>query len=144
MTSRTRIALTFAALLAAVALGTQFSQSSAEEKKQDKKPLVYELRTYTTAEGRLPALHKRFRDHTMKIFEKHGMKNIIYWEPTDKENTLVYVIAHESKKAADASWAAFRKDPDWQKVAKASRADGPIVTKVTKQFLTATDYSPMK
>ena len=143
MNSRTRIALGLVALIAAVALGTQLSTLTADDKK-DAEPLVYELRTYTTAEGRLPALHKRFSEHTMQIFEKHGMKNVIYWVPEEKENTLVYVIAHKSRKAADASWDAFRKDPDWIKAFKASREDGKIVTKVERQFLTATDYSPLK
>ena len=143
MKSPVHVTLSLLVLLSAVVLGSQLSPSSAGDKKETK-PLVYELRTYTTAEGRLPALHKRFSDHTMKIFEKHGMQNIIYWVPEGKENTLVYVIAHESRKAADASWAAFRKDPEWQKAYKASIEDGKIVTKVEKQFLTATEYSPMK
>jgi len=108
------------------------------------KPMIYELRTYTTAAGRLPALHKRFRDHTMRIFEKHGIKNVVYLTPTDKEETLVYLIAHESKAAADASWAAFREDPEWQKVAEESQRDGRIVTKVESQYLEPTDYSPLK
>ena len=124
MKSNIRVALSLVVLLSAVVLGTQLSSSSAEE--------------------RLPALHKRFSEHTMQIFEKHGMKNIIYWVPEDKENTLVYVIAHKSKEAADASWATFRKDPEWQKAYKASTEDGKIVTKVVKQFLTSTEYSPMK
>lgn len=111
---------------------------------QEAAPLLYELRTYTTAEGRLPALHKRFRDHTMKLFEKHGIQNVIYWTPVDKENTLVYVIAHKNAEAAKASWDGFRNDPDWQKVYRESRADGPIVVKVEKQYLTPTDYSPRK
>lgn len=142
MKSRTLSFLCLFACVVTVGLSLMESRSDADEKKAA--ALVYELRTYTTAEGRLPALHKRFRDHTMKIFEKHGMKNVIYWTPADKKNTLVYVISHKSMKAADDSWGAFRKDPEWQKVFKASRADGPIVTKVEKQFLSATDYSPMK
>src|SRR5438270_8065467 len=84
---------------------------------------VYELRTYTTLPGRLPALHKRFAEHTMKLFEKQGMKNEMYWVPTDdarKDNTLIYVISHESQEAADKSWKAFRDDPDWIKARDAS------------------------
>ena len=71
---------------------------------------VYELRTYTTLPGRLPALNKRFAEHTMKLFEKHGMRNEIYWTPLDderKDNTLIYVVSHESRDAADKSWQAF-------------------------------------
>lgn len=128
--------------VAAFAMGVVSQDSAVSEEKKD--AVVYELRTYTTHEGRLPALHKRFRDHTMKIFEKHGMKNVIYWTPTDKENTLVYVISHKSMEAAKASWDGFRNDPEWKAAYKASTADGKIVQKVQKQFLTATEYSPMR
>lgn len=108
----------------------------------DDADVVYELRTYTTAEGKLPALHARFRDHTMKLFEKHGMKNVIYFTPADKPNTLVYLLQHKSRAAAAASWDGFRKDPDWQKAFKASRRNGPLVIKVQSQFLKTTEYSP--
>lgn len=121
--------------------------ASAKVNAKKKSPwpdMVYELRTYTTAEGRLPNLHKRFRDHTMKLFAKHGMKNVVYMTPLEKENTLVYLIAHKSRKDADKSWKAFLNDPDWKKVYAESKADGPIVTKVESQFLKATDYSPLK
>jgi hypothetical protein len=103
---------------------------------------VYELRTYTTAEGRLPALDARFRDHTMKLFERHGMRNVMYWTPIDKPNTLIYVIAHKDRDAAKASWKGFIDDPDWKKAYAASHADGPIVTNVESVFMKKTDYSP--
>jgi hypothetical protein len=106
--------------------------------------LVYELRTYTAEEGKMEALHARFRNHTMKLFEKHGIKNIAYWTPTDKENTLVYVVAHQSQESAKKSWAAFIADPDWQAVYKESHKDGPLVAKIDSVFLKPTDYSPMK
>jgi hypothetical protein len=108
---------------------------------------VYEMRTYYTLPGRLPALQARFRDHTTKIFEKHGMKNVGYWVPQDapkSENTLIYIISHESREAAKASWDAFRKDPDWQKAQKASEADGKIVEKLESVYMNSTDYSPIK
>jgi hypothetical protein len=106
---------------------------------------LYELRTYTTLPGRLPALNKRFAEHTMKLFEKHGMKNEMYWIPTDpakKDNTLIYVVSHASQEAADASWKAFGADPDWQKARAASEADGKIVEKVERVYMRLTDYSP--
>jgi len=106
---------------------------------------VYELRVYHCYEGKLPDLHRRFREHTMKIFEKHGMKNIGYWTPMDepqKSNTLVYIIAHPSREAAAANWKAFGADPEWQEVQKASEANGKIVEKVDSTFLTLTDFSP--
>jgi hypothetical protein len=108
---------------------------------------VFELRTYTCNEGKLPDLLARFRDHTMRLFEKHGMTNIAYWVPQDApahENTLVYVIAHPSRDAAKKNWDEFRNDPEWQKVQKDSEANGKIVSKVESVFMDATDFSPMK
>jgi hypothetical protein len=108
---------------------------------------VFELRTYTTHPGKLDALHTRFRNHTVKLFEKHGMTNVVYTTPMDapaSENTLIYLLAHKSREAGKASFEAFRKDPDWVKVRKESEAPGPIVIKVDSVFLTPTDYSPMK
>ena len=105
---------------------------------------VYELRTYTTNEGKLEALQSRFRDHTVKLFEKHGMKNVGYWVPTDKrsDNTLIYIIQHKSRDAANASWKAFMGDPDWQAAYKASVADGRLVKKVESVYMNGTDYNP--
>ena len=140
--NRKRTITASAITFAIVAFGVALQRPAVSDEKQS--PVVYELRTYTTHEGRLEALHKRFRDHTMKIFEKHGMKNIAYWVPTDKKDTLVYIITHKSLKAADASWNDFRNDSAWKAAYKASIEDGKIVKKVEKQFLIATDYSPMK
>jgi hypothetical protein len=108
---------------------------------------VFELRTYTTFEGKLPALHKRFTNHTLGLFEKHGMRNIGYWVPQDPDkstNTLIYIVSHKSREAAENSWQAFGKDPVWQKVNKESIADGEIVKKVESVFMTATEYSLIK
>jgi len=107
---------------------------------------IFELRTYTTHEGRLPALEARFRDHTMGLFEKHGMRNIGYWIPVDRPNTLIYIIAHPNRDAIATGWKAFGSDPKWQEVARNSTKDGPILIKggIESQFMTATDYSPMR
>ncbi len=123
---------------------TKEAAAKTDKKKETWPDLVYELRTYTTAEGRLPNLNKRFRDHTMKLFAKHGMKNIVYMTPLEKKNTLVYLIAHKSREEAKKNWKGFMADPVWKKVWAESKADGPIVTKVESQFLKATDYSPLK
>ncbi len=104
--------------------------------------MVYELRTYTAANGKLDALESRFRDHTMDLFERHGMKNIAYWIPVDVPNTLMYVLAHQDRDAAKKSWRSFVNDQDWQRVFKASRADGPLVVRIESVFMRATDYSP--
>jgi len=108
---------------------------------------VYELRTYTAPDGKLPELHARFRNHTLRIFQKHGMENVIYFAPQDaplSQNTLIYLIAHKSRAAAKESWAAFQKDPEWQKVSTESQVNGKIVAGVQSVFLDPTDYSPMK
>lgn len=108
---------------------------------------IFELRTYTANPGRLDALNSRFCDHTIRIFEKHGMTSIGYWTPQDaplSENTLIYVLAHDSRNAAEASWKAFGGDPEWQRVAEESQRDGRIVEKVDRVWMDATDYSQLK
>ncbi|HEY5810238.1 MAG TPA: NIPSNAP family protein [Povalibacter sp.] len=130
--------------LACVCLGVVADPMSHAASAQTK---VFEIRTYTTPEGELDELHKRFREHTMHLFEKHGMTNIAYWVPQDPalaSHTLIYVLAHKSRAAAEKSWANFSADPEWKKVKAASEANGPIVTKVESVFVEATDYSPMK
>lgn len=104
--------------------------------------MLYELRTYHTNDGKLEALHERFRNHTMDLFEKHGMKNIAYWAPVDQPNTLIYIVAHKDRDAAATSWQAFVADPEWQKVYQASIAEGALVNKIDSVFMTKTDYSP--
>ena len=125
--------------------------STGQESKASSR--VYELRTYTTLPGRLPALNKRFAEHTVKLFEKHGMRNEMYFIPTEKavgqqvtpvENTLIYIVSHDSRDAADKSWKAFGSDPDWKTAQKASEADGKIVEKVERVWMTLTDYSPKR
>ena len=111
---------------------------------------VYELRTYTTEQGRLPALHARFRDHTCKLFEKYGMKNVVYLTPIDAEgkavdNKLVYLLAHKNQAAAKASFDSFRQDPEWIAARAASEKDSKILSKPPEsEFFAPTDYSPLK
>ena len=105
---------------------------------------VFEMRTYVVPEASLAPLNARFRDHTMRLFQKHGITNIGYFTPMDevkKKTTLVYLIAHPSQEKAAENWAAFGKDPEWQAAAKASGVPRPQIESV---FLTATDYSPIK
>jgi NIPSNAP len=130
-------------LICAAGLISLAAPAAAQEGKVSER--VYELRTYTTLPGRLQALHKRFADHTMKLFEKHGMKNEGYWSPTDeklKDTVLIYIISHDSMAAAEKSWAAFQADPDWQKVRAASEADGKILAKAPdKVFMTKVPWA---
>ncbi|MDB5351927.1 MAG: hypothetical protein JWN86_3174 [Planctomycetota bacterium] len=142
MTNRIRLVLGLSGLMAAAAFASSAMASKAPKSR------VFEMRTYVALPGRLDALNKRFRDHTTALFEKHGMVNIGYWVPQDekdgKENTLVYLLAHSSRDAAKASWAAFQADPEWVKARDASEKDGKIVAKVTSVFLDPTDYSAIK
>jgi hypothetical protein len=104
----------------------------------------FELRTYYAAPGKLDALQARFRNHTTKIFEKHGMENIGYWLPlTNTENKLVYLLAYPSRAAREKAWKEFSADPEWQEVAKTSEKDGRLVSRADSLFLTATDFSPL-
>jgi hypothetical protein len=108
---------------------------------------VYELRTYTCFPGKLDALKARFRDHTIRIFQRHGMESVGYWVPQDPEKsqtTLVYLLVHPSREAAEKNWIAFRADPEWQKVSKESEAAGRIVEKIDRVFLDPTDFSKLK
>ncbi|UBM57869.1 NIPSNAP family protein [Marinilongibacter aquaticus] len=112
-----------------------FALSFSTWAKADTK--VYELRIYHCFDGRRPALIKRFKDHTRRIFEKHGMENIGYWLPTsdDMKNDLIYMLAYPSMEAREAAWKAFGADPEWQKVAADSQIDGKIVRAVDNTFL---------
>jgi hypothetical protein len=104
----------------------------------------FEMRTYYAAEGKLGALEARFRDHTVKLFTKHGMENLGYFVPLDnKENQLIYFLAYPSKEARDKSWKAFMADPAWQSAQKASEVNGKLVARADSVFLEATDYSPL-
>ena len=108
---------------------------------------VFEMRTYHAHPGKMAALHARFRDHTCKLFEKHGITLIGFWSPLDKkesEGVMVYLLAYPSKEAADQAWKAFRADPDWLKAKAASEKDGPLVQKVESKYLTPTDYSKLR
>jgi len=106
---------------------------------------VYELRVYHTVPGKLPELLTRFREHTTKLFEKHGIKNIAYWTPVDepeKSSTLVYIVQHPSREAAAANWKAFMDDPEWKDVKAKSEASGDLVQKIDSTYLALTDFSP--
>lgn len=110
----------------------------------DKETRVFEMRTYYAAPGKLDALLARFREHTLKIFENHGMVNIGYWVPVDNtDNKLVYVLAYPSREAAGKSWREFGADPEWKAVQKETEANGRLVTKVESVYMTPTDYSPL-
>lgn len=107
---------------------------------------VFELRIYTTHPGKMPNLLERFKNHTIKIFERHGMINVGYWLPVDEKdgNTLYYILKHKSRAMAEASWKAFVADPEWIKVQTESESNGLIVAGVESIFLTSTDFSAIK
>jgi hypothetical protein len=137
--------LASAGLLVAVA-ATVWNAATAADSPAGK-DRVFELRTYVTHPGKLESLHKRFREHTLGFFKKHGVEVVAFWTPAEgpeAENTLIYIVAFPSKEAQKKAWADFGADPDWQKAFKDSHKDGVIVDKVLSKNLTATDYSPIK
>ena len=106
---------------------------------------VYELRVYHAAPGKLSDLLARFREHTIKIFDRHGMKSVAYWTPLDepdKSNTLIYILQHPSRETATTNWKSFQDDPEWKSVRDKSEANGKLVEKVDSTFMTLTDFSP--
>jgi hypothetical protein len=129
-------------LLVAPQAVAQTSPSVAKDSR------CFEMRTYYAAPGKFEAMNARFRDHTCKLFKKHGMELVGFWIPQDKEkgseNTMVYILAHKSREAAKKSWDAFVNDSDWKKARAESEANGRLVEKADVVFLSATDYSPMK
>jgi hypothetical protein len=138
-------------LAAAYAL-TSWTARAADDKSKDR---LFEMRTYVAADGKFDELHKRFRDHTNKLFQKHGMTLIGYWVPTeaptakeplsaDTKNTLVYILAYPDKESREKAWKGFMGDPEWQAVFKETQKNGSLTKEIKSQFLTPTDYSPIK
>jgi hypothetical protein len=131
--------------VAGFALGTFFQPWGVVNAQAGRR--VYELRTYTSPEGRLGDLQARFRNHTVKLFEKHGITSIGYFVPQDapqSQNTLIYVLAHKDRESAKQNWAAFQKDPDWQAAFKESQKNGPLQTQVQSVFMDPLDFSQLK
>jgi hypothetical protein len=128
----------FLPVLALAMLATTLSSFAAEKDTR-----VFEMRTYYAAPGKLDNLHARFRDHTIQLFEKHGMTNVGYWVPIENtDNKLIYVLAFPSREARQTAWKAFSDDEDWKKALAASEAEGKLVTKVDSLLMTGTDFSP--
>ena len=138
----TVFAIASVAVLAAVA-----SRSVPAENKAAAKDKVFELRTYIANPGKLDALHKRFREHTNRLFKKHGIEIVGFWTPVEgpeAENTLIYIVAFPSREAQAKAWAAFRADTEWIKAKEESHKDGVIVKEVKSTTMRATDYSPIR
>ena len=134
------LSITSISLIVGLGAGIFYSTSAQNQK-------VFELRTYQATPGNLGNLHARFRDHTIRIFRKHGMEIVGFWSPKSEEerdDILVYLLAHDSQDAADASWQAFGADPEWASVAEESNKNGQILAGVERKYMVATDYSPMK
>ena len=108
--------------------------------------MIYEYRVYEATQGKLPELNARFRNHTLKLFERHGIKNIGYWTAAvgDYSNRLIYIVAFEDAAQRDSAWASFAQDPEWQRVVAESEANGPLVANVFNSLLAPTDYSPLQ
>ena len=134
---------------AIVALSVAFAGLTLYAAKGDENvdTRVFELRTYTATPGKIDALHARFRDHTLKLFEKHHMMLVGFWRPTDEQQAkrqLVYLLAFPSQEAAIKSWKDFQADPEWKALKEISERNGPLVEKIDSVFLNPTDYSPLK
>lgn len=120
---------------------------SPKVKKSSKGDRVFEMRTYTSPEGKSPSILARFREHTTKLFKKHGMTNVAYWTTIEKDNAqpkLLYILAHKSEEAGKASFDTFVKDTEWIKVRDESEKNGKIIEKIESVYMIPTDFSPIK
>ncbi len=131
--------------VAAILPGSLWAASRSGVPSEQDSSGVFELRVYHAAPGKLGELEARFRDHTIKIFDRHGLKSVAYWTPMDepdKSNTLIYILQHPSREAAAANWKAFQDDPEWKSVKEKSEANGKLVEKVDSTYMAITDFSP--
>ena len=107
--------------------------------------MIYEYRRYEAVPGRMPALNERFKNHTLGLFEKHGIKVIGFWEAIiGTNNVLHYIVAFEDLAHRERAWASFQADPDWIKARNASEEDGPIVARLNAEIWRPSVYSPMQ
>lgn len=130
-------------VLASLLLVLVANTSSAQEAPQR----VFEIRTYTSTDGRLDDVVDRFRQDSMRLLARHGMESVGYWIPQDStlsENTLIYILAHPDREAARAAWSRFFADPEWQQVRARTEANGPIIARVESVFVDPTDFSPIR
>ncbi len=136
------LSLPLAALCFSLAVFSSFARAA------DVTTHCFELRIYHTHPGKLSALETRFREHTNKLLEKHGMRLVGFWTPVDADkgagNTLIYIVEHPSREAAKANWEAFQKDPEWVKAKADSEKDGPLVINVDSTFMSPTDFSALQ
>jgi NIPSNAP len=135
-------------LLQAATFLPAFLWAAAQQNKDNpmqSSQVVYELRIYHAAPGKLAELLARFRDHTVKLFDRHGIKSVAYWTPIDepqKSNTLIYILQHPSREQAAANWKSFQDDPEWKSVKEKSELNGKLTETIDSTFLTLTDFSP--
>ena len=108
--------------------------------------MIYELRTYEAAPGKLQDLQARFRDHTTALFKRHGIGMVGFWTYAHGgwSDRLVYMLSFEDLADRDAKFAAFAQDADWQSAREASERNGALVTRIRSDLLSATDYSPLQ
>jgi hypothetical protein len=130
-------------LVSAMVLGAGLPVTGMHQAKADD-TMVYELRTYTASPGKMAELQARFRDHTIQIFEKHGIKSIGYWVSEKDPDKLIYLVVHKSRKDASKNWSAFMTDPEWRHVFAESQKNGSLTKKVESVYMTPTDFSPLK
>ncbi len=134
-------------LASAVLLAALAGRPRSNAQDPAEPPRLFEMRTYIAHDGKLDALHRRFREHTTRLFEKHGMSNVGYWVPAEGDeaaNTLIYILAYPNREAREQAWQAFVNDPEWKAAKEASETDGPLVKHVEVKFLTPTDYSAIR
>jgi hypothetical protein len=134
-------------LFALLALFAVAAPAAAQDTAVDARAALYELRVYHAQPGKLDALNARFREHTLELFEKHGMRNVAYWieppTPESPDGKVIYVLAFPGREAREASWQAFGADPVWQEVHATSEAGGKLIARIDSTLMSLADYSPL-
>ncbi len=139
--------VTIMAIAAVLWAGGTSCKSGATAGREGEKTRHFEMRTYVANEGKMEALHQRFRDHANRLLAKHGVELVGHWTVASGEgagNTLIFILAYPSREAREASWRAFMEDPEWKKAKEESEKGGVLVGKVIQTFMVPTDYSPIR
>lgn len=105
--------------------------------------MIYEMRTYRILEGKMPDILSRFENITFGLFDRYGIEVMGFWQKTDA-NEIVYICKYEGEAAMERAWAGFRADPEWIEARARTEANGPIVSEVISEMMTATSFSPVQ
>lgn len=104
--------------------------------------MIYELRIYHIHPGKMEDINNRFKNITIELFKKHGMKIVDYWEDAEGNNKIYYIVEHKDRESRDRSFQSFVNDQEWIDAKAQSELNGPIVERVENYFMNRVPFSP--